>query len=625
MTDQEGAPRPKAKPSPAASEGDAVKDFQHTEPPVSQPAPPEPVEEPLGPDRYAPRHRAPGRAPLIRRRRIEVGHEEQVSWETPWTDAGGSGEAPPPPVEEPSFLDATRAELRNRPRVENELPEAFSARMLQARPATQQPEAHELPEGHDLPEERDETGDPLQPEGHDLPQDPDESRRAAQLTAYGPPHQEGASRVAEPVLGRFPAGGDVDEEPSQVPAGPRRTALQERQKKKRLWQTAGGFAALAIAVGGVAGAGLVVKKAVDTPRERVVLPPSQPEQKPMGGNTLLFGTKEKGSSGRGAIWMTLLNLDAETGTASVVSIPPHTAVDVPGRGLQGVGQAYGSGGIPLLLVSVENLLGITIDRYVELSDKDALVLFEQLEPLTVDVPAEVRVATGSKNQRARLIFVEGPQQIAPELLVKLLYVVGLDGDDVDLGARHLAFWDQLFDAYENPSELAAAVESAGAALGESDVPVQQHADFLAAMAEVPPEDLSFTVLPVRPISAGDSELYATDEEELRAFIEDNIGVEQGAREEVRVQILNGNGVPGIGQEVAERLVGEGFRMILSGNARRLNYRKTLIITYDSSPQEVALAERAKELLGVGEVQVSVQQQGIVDLTIVVGKDFLRVR
>jgi hypothetical protein len=92
---------------------------------------------------------------------------------------------------------------------------------------------------------------------------------------------------------------------------------------------------------------------------------------------------------------------------------------------------------------------------------------------------------------------------------------------------------------------------------------------------------------------------------------------------VRVQVLNGNGVPGIGEEVAELLQGEDFRVILSGNAQRLNYKETLIVTYDETTGGQATAERAQELLGVGKVQVSAQGQGIVDLTIVVGKDFVR--
>jgi NAD(P)-dependent dehydrogenase (short-subunit alcohol dehydrogenase family) len=98
-----------------------------------------------------------------------------------------------------------------------------------------------------------------------------------------------------------------------------------------------------------------------------------------------------------------------------------------------------------------------------------------------------------------------------------------------------------------------------------------------------------------------------------------------AADEIEVQILNGNGVPGIGQEVAQRLIAHGFRVLLTGNAQRLDYKKTLIVTYDSSPQGQAMAERARELLGVGVVQVATQRQDIVDLTIVVGRDFLRAR
>jgi ABC-type uncharacterized transport system substrate-binding protein len=47
------------------------------------------------------------------------------------------------------------------------------------------------------------------------------------------------------------------------------------------------------------------------------------------------------------------------------------------------------------------------------------------------------------------------------------------------------------------------------------------------------------------------------------------------------------------------------------------------VSYDQSDAGLQTAERAQRLLGVGEVQVSSQGQGIVDLTIVVGKDFLR--
>jgi hypothetical protein len=121
---------------------------------------------------------------------------------------------------------------------------------------------------------------------------------------------------------------------------------------------------------------------------------------------------------------------------------------------------------------------------------------------------------------------------------------------------------------------------------------------------------------------GDTELYSTSATEVRTFVEDTFGDLPALEDEVRVQILNGNGVPGIGDQVANKLVGEGFRVVLSGNAERLDYADTLILVYESTLEAQASGERVRELLGVGEVQVSGQPQGIVDLTIVVGRDFI---
>ncbi|HVF53884.1 MAG TPA: LCP family protein [Actinomycetota bacterium] len=412
----------------------------------------------------------------------------------------------------------------------------------------------------------------------------------------------------------------VAKKPPQA-RGTRTERLKGRRRERLRKQGAAGLVAT-ILLSGLAAAGAVftVQQVTgpDDPKPSATALPEDPVR-----TMLVIGTNEqKGGPQAGAVWLSLFYANDLEGTGGLIYFPAHTAAEIPGRGLQDLSSALSSGGLPLLLVSVENLFGVPVDSYIELSDKDAQVLFEETGPVSVDVPYEVRVPAGP--DQARLLFTEGVQRLDASFMVKLLYTQGIDGDEVELGGRHVVFWDAFFDHFaEDPEALRGAVTDASAALSESDADVEVHAELLTFLAQLPPTERSLVPLPVRQTSVEADELYVADVDEMNELAARAFGEDHAVRDEVRVQILNGNGVPGIGQVVATKLIGQGFRVVLTGNARHLNYSKTLIVTYDSSEEGHALAERAKKLLGVGEIQVSVQQQGIVDLTIVVGKDFVR--
>lgn len=404
---------------------------------------------------------------------------------------------------------------------------------------------------------------------------------------------------------------------------PRRAALAERRRERRRRAVLGG-AGMIIGAGfvGLLAAGVFLASRT-SPRPGNESPPPEPAAGAPITTTLLIGTRQgRSGSEDDVVWLTLLSHDRDEGTGSVVYLPAHTAAEVPGRGLMGVGEALASGGVPLLLVSTETLLGLPIDHYVELSDSDARSLFAAVGDVSVDVPAEVRVGAG-KNQ-TRLLFSEGDQRLSAEFLADLLYTLGVDGDDAELGGRHLAFWEGLLGQFENdPDELAGRVEEAAGALVESDTPAEELGSLVAALAGLADGDRRVATLPVEQVSVGGDELYQTDSSGLASWLDDTVGSRTVDTDEVRIQILNGNGVPGIGQQVAATLGGAEYRLILGGNAPRLDYRRTQIVTYDDSPAGIAIANRIAEVLGVGEVKTSGVGQDIVDVTIVVGKDFLR--
>jgi hypothetical protein len=332
---------------------------------------------------------------------------------------------------------------------------------------------------------------------------------------------------------------------------------------------------------------------------------------------LIAGTETPGGE---ATWLAVLSYDPAEDRAAVVYVPAHTAVEVPGRGLQGIGGAM-TGGLDLLEVSAQNLFpGLNFTHTTSITREGVARLLAQTGPLTVDVPTEV--TTGTEDAPV-LLFSAGLQELSPQAVADLLYTKGLEDDDVDLGARQLAVWDALFDSYRaSPQALSAAVMSAGRPAGLNEASTAGLARLFERIATLPSDRLTLTVLPVEQVGVGGSELYDTSEEELDGFVDETLSG-TAAPEQFTVQVLNGVGTPGLGEKVANALIGEGYRVTLTGNVDGFGEPKTLLVTYDPSPDGIAAAERARRLLGAGEVQVSGQGQVSVDMTIVVGKDFLK--
>jgi hypothetical protein len=87
---------------------------------------------------------------------------------------------------------------------------------------------------------------------------------------------------------------------------------------------------------------------------------------------------------------------------------------------------------------------------------------------------------------------------------------------------------------------------------------------------------------------------------------------------VSVALLNGAGQPGIGERAAQLIVPGGFRVVLSENASSFDHQTTVIVV--AFHRQVQLAERVRDLLGVGRVTVEGPPSGLADVTVVMGKD-----
>jgi LytR cell envelope-related transcriptional attenuator/cell envelope-related transcriptional attenuator-like protein len=336
---------------------------------------------------------------------------------------------------------------------------------------------------------------------------------------------------------------------------------------------------------------------------------------------LLVGTRSGDASDQ-ADWLSLLAIDRNGLKPLTVFIPTATLTEVPGFGYEPAGKALALGRVPLTEITVENMLGVQIDHTVLMPDTVLSKLVDRAGGVDVTVKTALLEPRGTN--RFVPVFQPGHQHFDGKKALRFLQYVGPDEDELSRFARAQLVWEALYQRFEG--SLARGLADRVAGLGDdliTDAPPADVGAFFAAFAGAGTDARSYRSLPVETVSSGGGEdafrmngvLYLADLARLLAQSKPAAA----AKEPVRVQILNGNGQPEIGLQVATLLVPQGFRVADTGNATRFDFSHTRILVYRS--EFLDAARKIRSLLRVGSIEIARTQQSIVDVTIVVGADF----
>ncbi|HEX5949278.1 MAG TPA: LCP family protein [Actinomycetota bacterium] len=269
-------------------------------------------------------------------------------------------------------------------------------------------------------------------------------------------------------------------------------------------------------------------------------------------------------------------LASEVKEPVIVAVPADITINVPGQGLGTVGEAAAGGDVGLVGVALENLVGVRMDGSVDSTTAELQA--------AVDALGTIEVAD---------------QPMAGAQVIEYLTTQ-------DLGALPDERFLRWQDVLEGIRDGVAANPAAVAGFPEPLRPV---------LAAGSPDPMPLYALPVVDLGAG---LLRPDEEGLEALVKDVFVPHAG--DEVRMVVLNGVGRPGVGEEVARMLVPEGYQLVSTGNANTFEVKETKIISL--SEEDLPAAQRARDLLGVGQVLMGFQPAGLADVQIVVGQDFV---
>ncbi|NPV90692.1 MAG: LCP family protein [Firmicutes bacterium] len=158
-------------------------------------------------------------------------------------------------------------------------------------------------------------------------------------------------------------------------------------------------------------------------------------------NILLLGTDERGTEQARSDTIILLNLNTKKGEAHLLSIPRDTRASIPGYGKQKINHAHTYGGPALLTRTVEGLLGIKVDYFVETNFEGFQKLIDDMGGITIDV--EKRMYTPDEG----IDLKPGKQKLNGHNA--LAYVrFRMDGmGDIGRVERQQKFFDAAFDQF----------------------------------------------------------------------------------------------------------------------------------------------------------------------------------
>lgn len=312
---------------------------------------------------------------------------------------------------------------------------------------------------------------------------------------------------------------------------------------------------------------------------------------------LLTAEREDGR----AAWITAVVPAASGKGGSLLLIPPGTMAEIPSLGLEPLGLALSAGGADRLVSATENLLGATLGSAVVVDDAQLTELAAAAGALTVDIGG--RVEQVQPTGRVTVLYEPGPNRVEPADVGHLFSARGR-GTDLSRLARHGAYWEAWLERIRREPPEPAPTSAAYKALSA----------VAAGTARV-------SVLPVQAAGTldGDDEAYQVDKAAVGRVVASVFAGRPAAGNRPRVQVLNGTGELELAQKVAKRLIPAGMQIVLTGNANPLGQRETQVIYYD--PAKRPAAEKVRQALGVGVLVHNRNRADVVDVTVIVGKDF----
>ena len=362
-------------------------------------------------------------------------------------------------------------------------------------------------------------------------------------------------------------------------------------------------------------------------------------------------------SGKGAPrtdTMMLATLDPISETAGMLSIPRDLWVEIPAYGHGRINTAYAlgeqdrlpGGGPALAVKTVEKLLGVPIQYYIQIDFGAFVRMIDEIGGIEINVPEQIRVdPIGPHNT---VVLEPGIQVLSGDVTLAYARARHTEGGDFDRARRQQQVAMAIRDQVLNPGMIPTLVGKVPILYQElasgirTNLSLDQMISLGLLALQISTDDIRRAVIGPPVMVTLETVHYGGEEAQVLKpvpnqirILRDEIFTATGAigpsisyddeataaeEENARLAVLNGAGEEGLAGRTAELLRELGFNVTQISNADRMDYPTTRVVDYTGNPYTT---QYLKVLMDLTQSQILFQSipEAEIDVALIVGYDW----
>ncbi len=295
---------------------------------------------------------------------------------------------------------------------------------------------------------------------------------------------------------------------------------------------------------------------------------------PRRQNILLLGVDSNGADsdlwvGTRTDTIILMNIDPRSKTVNAISIPRDSKVYLPnGMGIQKINAAHAIGGIEMTVKTIEDTLGVKVDRYIMLHDQGVRAIVKALGG--VDIYIEKNMKYDDWAGHLHINLAKGYHHLTDKDVVEYLRFRHDATGDIGRTKRQQWFLRGLLADLKKPETIVKIPKLVSAAnkYVKTDMSPYEMTQYATLATHFDMDNIEIAMLPGAPNKHGYTSYWILDPEKAQEVINRLIYREkfEGHKESYTASIMSSPEKKNEAAKLKEKLEQNGINVICSGTS-----------------------------------------------------------